>query len=126
MKEIDGAAKEGRISKVVTWKEAQTLPYLDACIKEASRLHPSISFPLERIVSDTGLEVDGYMLPPRTRVSMNPWVVQRQAGPYGEDPEVWRPERWLCSEEERKAMYGSLLTVSMTKYRLLDEALGIS
>ncbi|KAJ3579714.1 hypothetical protein NPX13_g848 [Xylaria arbuscula] len=108
--EIDCAAKEGRISKIVTWKEAQTLPYLDACIKEASRLHPSISFPLERIVSEAGLEVEGFVLPPGTRVSMNPWVVHQQVGPYGDDPQVWRPERWLCGEEEKKAMYNSLLT----------------
>ncbi|KAI0539686.1 cytochrome P450 [Xylaria digitata] len=110
MDEIKCAAREGRISKMVTWKEAQTLPYLDACIKEASRLHPSISFPLERVVSEAGLEVEGILIPPGTRVSMNPWVVHRQVGPYGDDPDVWRPERWLCGEEEKKAMYNSLLT----------------
>ena len=69
-KEIDTAAREGRISKVVTWKESQTLPYLDACVKEASRLHPPIGFPMERIVPESGLEVDGYFIPPGTRVSM--------------------------------------------------------
>lgn len=69
-KEIGSAAREGRISKLVTWKESQRLPYLDACVKEASRLHPPIGFPLERIVPQSGLEVDGYFIPPGTRVSM--------------------------------------------------------
>jgi cytochrome P450 len=70
--EVDAAAREGRISQFVTWKESQTLVYLDACVKEASRLHPPIGFPLERIVPDnnSGLEIDGYSIPPGTRVSM--------------------------------------------------------
>ncbi|KAL8996034.1 MAG: hypothetical protein Q9169_004346, partial [Polycauliona sp. 2 TL-2023] len=58
--ELDAAATAGRISHFVTWKQSQALPYLDACVKEASRLHPPIGFPLERIVPASGLEVDGY------------------------------------------------------------------
>ncbi|KAK2879441.1 hypothetical protein FQN49_000876 [Arthroderma sp. PD_2] len=108
--EIDSAARENRISEFVTWKESQSLPYLDACIKEASRLHPPIGFPLERIVPECGLEVDGYYIPPGTRVSMNPWAVHREVWLYGNDPEVWRPERWLCDEDAKKLMYNSLLT----------------
>lgn len=68
--EIDTAAREGRISRFVTWQESQTLVYLDACVKEASRLHPPIGFPMERIVPNSGLEVDGYSIPAGTRVSM--------------------------------------------------------
>ncbi|KAB5575480.1 cytochrome P450 [Coniochaeta sp. 2T2.1] len=109
-REIEEAAKEGRISKGVTWKESQALEYLDACVKEASRLHPPIGFPLERIVPETGLVVDGYAIPPSTRVSMNPWAVHREPGLFGDDPDVWRPERWLCGEKQKKAMYNALLT----------------
>ncbi|KAL8653735.1 MAG: hypothetical protein Q9210_001922 [Variospora velana] len=109
-KEVDDAAAKSQISELVTWKQSQTLPYLDACIKEASRLHPPIGFPLERIVPESGLEVDGYHIPPGTRVSMNPWAVHREVGLYGNDPDVWRPERWMCEEEKRKSMYNSLLT----------------
>ncbi|KAI1499968.1 cytochrome P450 [Biscogniauxia marginata] len=109
-KQIDDAAKEGRISKSVTWKESQTLPYLEACINEASRLHPPIGFPMERIVPDGGLEVDGYAIPPGTRVSMNPWAVHREVWLYGDDPDVWRPERWICDDDLKKTMYNSLLT----------------
>lgn len=110
-KEIDNATHEHRISEFVSWKESQTLPYLDACVKEALRLHPPIGFPMERIVPESGLEVDGYHIPAGTRVSMNPWAVHREIWLYGDDPDVWRPERWMCSEEKRKTMYNSLLTV---------------
>lgn len=119
-KEIDDAATEGHISKFLTWKQSQTLPYLDACIKEASRLHPPIGFPLERIVPESGLEVDGYYIPPGTRVAMNPWAVHREVGLYGSDPDVWRPERWMCGEEKRKVMYNSLLTVCVVTAILIS------
>ncbi|KAL8919500.1 MAG: hypothetical protein Q9172_004954 [Xanthocarpia lactea] len=111
--EIDDAANQGHISELVTWKQSQTLPYLDACVKEASRLHPPIGFPLERIVPESGLEVDGYRIPPGTRVSMNPWAVHREVGLYGTDPDVWRPERWMCDREKKKVMYNSLLTLEL-------------
>ena len=69
-KEVDAAAAGGRISKYVTWKESQTLPYLEACVNEATRLHPPFALPFERVVPADGLEVDGYLIPPGTRVGM--------------------------------------------------------
>jgi cytochrome P450 len=39
--EVDTAAKEGRISNRVTFREAQELPYLQAVIKEGLRIHPA-------------------------------------------------------------------------------------
>lgn len=77
--EVDKAAKAGVLTassspsetKVVSWKETQSLPYLEACINEASRLHPPISFPIERIVpAGPSLEIDGHIIPAGTRVSM--------------------------------------------------------
>ena len=38
--------------------------------------------------------------------------MHREASLYGDDPEVWRPERWMCGEEKKTAMYNALLTVS--------------
>ena len=69
-KEVDDAAAEGRVSKCVTWKESQTLPYLEACVNEATRLHPPFALPFERVVPTSGLDVDGYFIPPGTRVGM--------------------------------------------------------
>ena len=68
--EVDDAAAEGRISKYVTWRESQTLPYLEACVNEATRLHPPFALPFERVVPANGLEVDGYFIPPGTKVGM--------------------------------------------------------
>ncbi|KAL9079843.1 MAG: hypothetical protein Q9157_001299 [Trypethelium eluteriae] len=112
IKEVDDAACEGRISKYATWKESRTLPYLEACVNEATRMNPPFALPFERVVPETGVEIDGYFIPPGARVGMSPWVVHREASLYGDDAEVWRPERWMCSEEKRTAMYNGLLTVS--------------
>ncbi len=84
----------------VTWDESQKLPYLDACIKEAFRLHPVIAMGLERVVPACGLVLpDGYILPPGTNVSINPWVMNRLAV-FGNDPDEFIPERWLQQKEE--------------------------
>ncbi|KAF3020926.1 hypothetical protein E8E14_003696 [Neopestalotiopsis sp. 37M] len=37
--------------------EVRSLPYLDACVQEAARMHPPFALPFERVVPDTGVEV---------------------------------------------------------------------
>jgi cytochrome P450 len=111
--EIDAAAKKGGLSSVVTWKETRDLPYLDACVKEAARLHPPISLPLERVIPESGTEIDGFKIPGGTRVAMNPWAVHRDRDVFGPDADNWRPERWLEGEEKAKMLYNSLLTVNL-------------
>ena len=62
--EIDTAILEGRMSEEATYNEAQKLPYLQACIKEAMRMHPSLGTQHKRLVPDEGMTVDGKYLPP--------------------------------------------------------------
>ncbi|KAL2812963.1 cytochrome P450 [Aspergillus granulosus] len=104
--EIDAAP----LSPCTTWKESRDLPYLDACVKEAARLHPPISLPLERVVPDGGMEVNGIAIPAGTRIGMNPWAVHRDQDIFGDDADIWRPERWLVDGEKGKVLYNSLLT----------------
>lgn len=45
-------------------------------------------------------------------VGMSAWVAHRQKDLYGEDCDVWNPERWLEGDEEvRRARENGLLTV---------------
>ncbi|KAH6653277.1 cytochrome P450 [Truncatella angustata] len=94
----------------ITWKQTQSLTYLDACIKEAGRLHPVNSTLLERVVSETGLEVQGHFLPPGTVVGINPWVSHRDHELFGADADDWRPERWLTNEKTQLEWEKSTLT----------------
>jgi len=45
--EIRAAAQAGKLSKIATGKACLILPYLDASVKEAERIHPAIGLPLE-------------------------------------------------------------------------------
>ncbi len=122
--EIDESARQGRFSDyetgLVTWHESQTLPYLDACVKEAFRLHPAPGLPMERIVPKGGLEIAGHFVPGGTIVGCSAWVLHRNTDVFGEDVEEFRPERWLVDEtkggadEQRvKMMNGTMLQFGM-------------
>ncbi|PVH90210.1 cytochrome P450 [Periconia macrospinosa] len=41
------------------YSEVRNLPYIDACVNEALRLHPPFCLPLERIVPEGGVTVSG-------------------------------------------------------------------
>ncbi|GAB1315668.1 Cytochrome P450 monooxygenase andK [Madurella fahalii] len=116
-REIDDAAREGRFSDyetgLVTWHESQTLPYLDACVKEAFRLHPAPGLPMERIVPEGGLEIAGRWVKGGTIVGCSAWVIHRDEEVFGEDVEEYRPERWLEEPEKVKARNGTMLQFGM-------------
>ena len=99
------------LDDLITWKQAITLPYLDAVVKEAGRMHPPFSLPYERVVPPEGATICGERLPGGTVVGSSAWVVHRDFEVFGQDADVWRPERWLeCSPEHRRRMENSLLT----------------
>ncbi|PQE32237.1 cytochrome P450 protein [Rutstroemia sp. NJR-2017a WRK4] len=105
LRNLKDELSKASLSYPVTWKESQHLPYLDACIKEALRLHPAIGFGLERKVPATGLVLpDGFNLSPGTNVSVNAWVSGRQSV-FGPDVDSYIPERWLQSKDEDMDAY---------------------
>lgn len=93
--EIDEMDKRGELSKIVTFAESQKMPYMQACLKEAMRMHPAVGLLLERIVPEGGIAIAGYHIPNGTVIGANPWVVTRDRKIYGEDADDFRPERWL-------------------------------
>ena len=116
--ELDSAISNGtlvnRPTGLVTWAESQKLPYLDACIKEAFRLHPAVGLPLERVVPPQGAEICGEYIAGGTIVGCSAWVIHRRKEIYGEDVGVFRPERWIeASEERTKAMDGCMFQFGM-------------
>ena len=97
--------QSANLSYPVKWGESQELRYLDACIKEAFRLHPAIGMGLERVVPPSGfLLPDGSMLPAGTKVSINAWVLNRHVV-FGRDADEFIPERWLHQNEETAEEY---------------------
>ncbi|EXJ89042.1 hypothetical protein A1O3_02106 [Capronia epimyces CBS 606.96] len=113
MQELNEAVAEGRIENrptgTVTWAEAQNLPYLDACIKEAFRMHPAAGLPLERVTPPQGIEIDGHFVPGGTIVGCNAWVIHKREEVFGSQVDSYIPERWLdASKEQLKEMNGTL------------------
>lgn len=92
------------LSEMVQYSEAQNLPYFQACLKEAMRIAPAVGLNITRKVPPGGAEIDGVKLPAGTAVAVNGWVLHRDRGIFGEDAEVYRPERWLEGDKEKIKM----------------------
>lgn len=61
--EIDTMEAAGKISNPVTFAETQQMPYLQAVIKEALRMHPATGLPLGRVVPEGGKVIAGRAIP---------------------------------------------------------------
>lgn len=89
------------VDGVVTFAAARALPYLDAVVREAMRMHPGVGLLLERYVPSDGVSLpDGRFLPPGTGVGLNPYIIGRNKSVWGEDSAEYRPERWLPRDGE--------------------------
>lgn len=102
--EIDERKKQGKIGRFVPFKEAQEMPYLQAVIKEALRLHPSVGVPFERVVPPGGAQIGDYFFPEGTIVGVNAWVMQHDQSVFGPDADEFRPERWMIDDKEKLSL----------------------
>jgi cytochrome P450 len=109
------------------YSEVRDLPYLDACVNEAVRMHPPFCLPLERVVPEGGVTVSGVYLPGGTNVGGNGYVVNRNEEVFGADVDGWRPERWLeCSSKQKSRMLSGMLTVGLVSPSLVHLRIFVS
>ncbi|KAF9870466.1 cytochrome p450 family protein [Colletotrichum karsti] len=95
VEEVDELWKQGKLSDPITVSQSENMPYLQAAMYEALRLHPAVGMTLPRVVPKGGYEIDGRFMPAGSVVGVNPWVVHRSTDVYGQDVHSFRPERWL-------------------------------
>lgn len=100
LRELDAAQASGALSPTIQYSEAMQLPYFQAALKEAMRVRPAVGLNITRHVPPGGVEVDGTRYPGGTIVALNGWVLHRDRAVFGEDADVYRPERWLEGVEE--------------------------
>lgn len=87
-------------SQIPTFSQVKNLPYLHAVIREGMRLFSTPTFPIERTVPSGGATVAGMSFPAGATVGCLPAAIHANKSVYGDDPDIFRPERWL--EEENK------------------------
>ncbi|KIW06554.1 uncharacterized protein PV09_02984 [Verruconis gallopava] len=85
----------------VTFKESLGMPYFQAVMKEALRMHPATGLPLWRVVPEGGITIRNLFFPAGTVVGVNTWVAHYNTDIFGSDANVFRPERWLEASPEQ-------------------------
>jgi len=106
--EIDNAlAIDGMISRpVVKDKEWRQLAYLQAVVKEGLRLCPPVTGLLSKVSPPEGDEfvVNGkrIVIPGGTNIGWACWGMYRDKAVFGEDADLYRPERWLEEVNQEK------------------------
>jgi cytochrome P450 len=100
--EISEAVESGTVSSpVITDSEARKLPYLQAVIREGLRILPPAAGTVPRTVPPEGDTINGVFVPGGTNIGTNLWAIMRNTKIWGEDAEVFRPERWLETLPEK-------------------------
>lgn len=91
--------KTGRLTADVLHKRSNT-PYLHAVLRESHRLTPTVpNSIMKEVVSE--IEIHGIVLPPKSMVSFANYAIQMDPA-YFEEPEEFRPERWLPDAVEAR------------------------
>ncbi|KIW12757.1 hypothetical protein PV08_07943 [Exophiala spinifera] len=101
MKKLRREIEEHCLNPEISFKESQSMPYLQAVMKEALRICPATGLPLWRVVPEgEGVEICGHYFPPGTTVGINTWCAHYNEDVFGPDAKEFRPERWLEAEKE--------------------------
>nr|AVQ09747.1 cytochrome P450-1 [Plagiochasma appendiculatum] len=82
-------------NRIVEESDIPKLTYLQACVKESMRLHPTVPLMLPH-ESTASCTVAGYYIPAKVRVFVNMAAIHLNPETY-DQPETFRPERFLPS-----------------------------
>lgn len=116
--EITAYENDGKLSRpVVGHNEVTQMPFFQACLRETLRITPPASTILPRYVSKEGMTINGIRVPEKTELAANPYVIHRNQEVFGQDTDVFRPERWL----ERQSLELEPESQSEQRLRMMDK-----
>jgi sterol 14-demethylase len=116
VEEIDGLFDEGGS---VTFQALREIPVLDACIKEALRLHPPLILLLR--VAQEDLEVEGFTIRKGDLVAATPAVSNRLPEHFP-DPDRYDPTRYLDPRNEDRGNPWAWIPFGGGKHRCVGAA----
>ena len=96
LREIDSTVASGAISPfpgIISDAAAKKLPYLQAVIREGLRLWPPSNGLMQKDVPIGGVTLHGHFLPAGTHMAQNLYGIGRLKNIWGEDADLFRPER---------------------------------
>jgi cytochrome P450 len=77
-------------------------------------VHPPTCFPLERVIPPEGADIGWLSLPGGTVISTMAPLMNMNQEVFGDDVDIFRPERWLNQDPEQlKIMERTFFTVSL-------------
>ncbi|KAK0624348.1 cytochrome P450 [Immersiella caudata] len=115
--ELSDAIRDKQISSPVTYAEAQKLPYLQAVLHEGMRILPMTMTGFGKCVGPEGDTLCGIPIPPGTDVYPNNMALMYNKDVFGEDVNVFRPERWTEADAEQKVLMRSYVDIIFSKGR---------
>ncbi|KAG0311130.1 hypothetical protein BGZ99_010363 [Dissophora globulifera] len=83
-------------SRPLTYDEINSLPFLNACVKELLRCYPPVASSSRVATKDD--VILGFEIPKGTTVRLSLRAIQRLKSVWGEDAGIFKPERWLNPE----------------------------
>lgn len=112
----------------VTYDKLKKFTYLDTVVSEAMRLYTTVPMTIKLAAEDDYLP-DGTFIPAGVEVQYTPWYMARHGSLWGDDPLVFRPERWLEMKTRPSAFEFPLfqagprvcpgMTMALTEVKLL-------
>lgn len=104
--EMDEAVKSGFCQDdIVSFADAQKLPFLQICIKEALRVFGPVPQGLPRIAPPGGITIGDTFFPEGTILSINVWVMHHSKEIWGQDAREFNPDRWYKDEISAQEKY---------------------
>ncbi|OLN96772.1 Pisatin demethylase 7 [Colletotrichum chlorophyti] len=102
--EIRSAIREGKVGDdIIKNAESKNMPYLQAVISEGLRIRPVVPGLLFKEVPAGGDTINGQYIPGGTSIGIALASILRSKKVFGEDVEVFRPERFLEATPEQLA-----------------------
>ena len=89
-------------------------------------MHPPVRFSPERIIPQAGKVIAQEMIPGGTIVSVSAWVVHRDTTVFGQDAQIFNPDRWSGSEDKIRMMERSVGAFGWDEYMCIGRQLSMT